>query len=224
MDPTYWLARAILKPPMAAWFRWNIEGENNIPRSGGAIVACNHIAYLDPLAVGYVIDRVGRRPRFLGKAEVFEDRRIGWLLKGAGQIPVKRGTREAPMALGEAEAAVRRGEIVVIFPEGTITTDADLKPMEAKTGLARLALATGAPVIPSAVWGTANIWTRGCSKNWRPGQDICIRFGEPLTVSGDPASREDWQRVGVEVMDEIGALVASLRPVVPDRRRTRKAA
>lgn len=224
MDSTYWLARSILKPPMATWFRWHIEGEHNVPRAGGAIVAFNHIAYLDPLAIGYAIDKIGRRPRFLGKAEVFEDKRVGWLIKGAGQIPVKRGTAEAPMALDHAEAAIRRGEIVVIFPEGTITTDPDLKPMAAKSGLARLALATGAPVVPAAVWGTANVWTRGCTKNWRPGQDICIRFGDLMRVEGDPESKDDWARVGSEVMDEIGTLVASLRPVVPDRRRFKKAA
>lgn len=224
MDSTYWLARGILKPPMATWFKWHIEGEANVPKSGGAIIAFNHIAYLDPLAIGYAIDRIGRRPRFLGKAEVFEDKRVGWLIKGAGQIPVQRGSADAPRALEHAEEAVRRGEIVVIFPEGTITNDPDLKPMEAKTGLARLALATGAQVIPAAVWGTANVWTRGCSKNWRPGQNICIRFGAPMTVSGDPGSRDDWKRVGAEVMNEIGTLVASLRPVVPDRRRFKKAA
>jgi 1-acyl-sn-glycerol-3-phosphate acyltransferase len=209
---------------MASWFKWNIEGEEHLPSKGGAIVAVNHIAYLDPLAVGYVIDRLGRRPRFLGKAEIFEDRRIGWLIRGAGQIPVKRGTAEAPMALDHAEAAVRRGEIVVIFPEGTITTDPDLHPMEAKTGLARLALATKAPVIPAAVWGTSNVWTKNYSKNWRPGQDICVRFGAPMQVSGDPASKQDWAATGRQVMDAISLLVASLRAVVPDRRRPRKAA
>ena len=224
MDSTYWLARGILKPPMATWFKWHIEGQENVPRKGSAIIAFNHIAYLDPLAIGYVIDRIGRRPRFLGKAEVFQDKRVGWLIKGAGQIPVQRGSADAPRALEHAEAAVRRGEIVVIFPEGTITTNPDLSPMDAKTGLARLALATGAPVLPAAVWGTANVWTRGCTKNWRPGQDICVRFGNSMDVSGDPGSRADWKRVGAEVMDEIRALVASLRPVVPDRRRSKKAA
>src|SRR5688500_16599442 len=87
LDSTYWLARSILKPPMATWFRWHVEGEENVPRSGGAIIAFNHIAYLDPLAIGYAIDKLGRRPRFLGKAEVFEDKRVGWIIKGAGQIP-----------------------------------------------------------------------------------------------------------------------------------------
>lgn len=224
MDSTYWLARAILKPSMGGWFRWNIEGQANLPRRGAAILAFNHIAYLDPLAAAYAIDKTGRRPRFLGKAEVFEDKRVGWLLKGAGQIPVKRGSADAPMALDQAEAAVRRGEIVVIFPEGTITTDPDLNPMAAKTGLARLALATRAPVIPCAVWGTANVWTKGYAKDWRRGQDICIRFGKPMEVTGDPESREDWAAVGKRVMDDIGTLVASLRPVVADRRRSKKAA
>jgi 1-acyl-sn-glycerol-3-phosphate acyltransferase len=219
LDPTYWLAKAIIKPWFATWFRWSVEGLENIPKDGGALLAFNHIAYLDPLAAAYIIDKAGRRPRFLGKAEIFDDKRVGWILKGAGQIPVARGTPEAPMALDQAFTALARGEIVVVFPEGTITDDPDLNPMEAKTGIARLALGAGVPVIPCAVWGTANVWGKGYAKRWWPGQDLCLRIGEPLPVGGDPKSPADWQRVGAEVMDAISVLVASLRPIVPDRRR-----
>jgi len=129
------------------------------------------------------------------------------------------------MALDQAIEALRQGEVIVIFPEGTITNDPDLNPMAAKTGLARLALATGAPVIPAAVWGTANVWPKGFAKRWwPPKQDICVRVGEALSVQGDPDSPEDWQRVSAEVMDEVRRLVASLRPAVPDRRRAKRAA
>src|SRR5687767_1156945 len=156
MEPTYLLAKAILKPWLATWFRWHIEGLENIPREGAAILAINHIAYLDPLAAAYVVDRVKRVPRFLAKSELFDDKRIAWILRGAGQIPVKRGSANAPMALDSAVSALEKGQLVVIFPEGTITRDPDLHPMEAKTGLARLALQTNAPVIPTALWGTSN--------------------------------------------------------------------
>jgi 1-acyl-sn-glycerol-3-phosphate acyltransferase len=115
--------------------------------------------------------------------------------------------------------------LIVIFPEGTITTDPDLNPMPAKTGLARLALATGAPVVPCALWGTANVWPKGFAKRWwPPKQDICVRVGSPVSFEGDRSSTADWERVGTEVMSEVGRLVASLRPVVPDRRRPKKAA
>ena len=222
MESTYLLAKAILKPWLASWFRWNVEGIENIPRKGGVIVAFNHIAYLDPLAAAYVVDKAKRIPRFLAKSELFDDKRIAWVLKGARQIPVHRGSADAPMALDHAVDALRRGECVVIFPEGTVTRDPDLNPMPAKTGLARLALATNTQVVPCALWGTANIWPKGYGKRWRPGQDILARVGKPFVPTGDPNSPEDWARIGVQVMDEISALVASLRPAVPDRRRPKK--
>ena len=220
MEPTYYLAKAMLKPWLAAWFRWSIEGLDNIPRSGPAIVAFNHISYLDPFVAAYVLDAARRRPRFLAKSELFQDKRIAWILKGAGQIEVRRGSRDAPMALDHALAALDRGEIVVVFPEGTITDDPDLSPMAAKTGAARLALASGAALIPCALWGTANVWPKDYAKRWwPPNQDIVARIGEPVDVAGDADSPDDWRKLSEEIMERIGALVASLRPVVPDRRR-----
>lgn len=224
MDSTYWLAKAIILPCMK-WFRWNIEGLENIPQRGGVILAFNHIAFLDPFAAAYAVHLAGRRPRFLAKSELFDDRRVAWILKGAGQIPVRRGTAEAPMALDEAIEALQSGETVVIFPEGTITNDPDLHPMQAKTGAARLALSTGVPVIPCALWGTANVWPKDFAKRWwPPKQDILVRIGQPMQVSGDVSSAVEWARAGSEVMAEIARLVASLRPAVPDRRRSRRAA
>ncbi len=224
MDSTYWLAKAIVKPWMT-WFRWNIEGLDAIPKRGPAIVGFNHIAFLDPFAAAYAVDLAGRRPRFLAKAELFEDPRVKWILKGCGQIPVRRGTAEAPMALDHALKALERGEVIVIFPEGTITRDPDLNPMEAKTGMARLALASGVPVTPCALWGTANIWPKDFEKRWwPPKQDIMVRVGHPMEMMGDASSSEDWQRCGEQVMVEIARLVASLRPAVPDRRRTKRRA
>lgn len=224
MEPTYLLAKAVLKPWLALWFRWNIEGVEHIPSSGGAILAFNHIAYLDPLAAAFVVDRAKRRPRFLAKSELFEDRRISWILRGAKQIPVRRGSAQAPMALDQAIDALQEGEIVVIFPEGTITTDPDLNPAPAKSGVARLALASGAPVLPAVLWGTANIWSKGYTKNWRPRQDICARVGPPLRLSSYPDDPEGWRAGGARVMDEIAVLLAGLRSAIPDRRRPRRAA
>jgi 1-acyl-sn-glycerol-3-phosphate acyltransferase len=222
MEPTYALARNILKPWLASWFRWTLEGIENIPPQGAAILAVNHIAYLDPLVAAYVVDKAGRRPRFFAKSELFQDKRIAWILRGAKQIEVKRGTREAPMALDHALAALKAGELIVVFPEGTITTDPNLNPMEAKTGLARLALASGVPVIPCAVWGTANIWPKGYAKHWRPRQDVLVRVGEPMRLEGDAADRTAWKEAGARVMEAIAVLLAGLRPAVADRRRPMK--
>lgn len=225
METGYLLAKAILKLPLRSWFSWHIEGSRHIPREGAALMAFNHIAYLDPLAAAYAVDEAGRRPRFLGKAELFEDRRIGWLLRSAGQIPVHRGTPKAPMALDQAEDALDAGEIVVVFPEGTITDDPDLRPMKAHTGIARLALHTGTPVLPCALWGTANVWGKGVERHWwPPRQPLCVGIGPPITFSGDPDSRDDWRRVGAEIMDAISVRVAELRTLVPDLRRHREAA
>jgi 1-acyl-sn-glycerol-3-phosphate acyltransferase len=225
MEPTYLLAKAIIKPTIGPWLNWNIEGLENIPGEGGAILAVNHISYLDPLVAAYVVDRAKRRPRFLAKSELFDDKRISWILRGAGQIPVKRGTAHAPMALDQAINALNKGEVVVIFPEGTITTDPDLHPMAAKSGVARLALSTGVPVIPMALWGTANIWPKGFRKHWwPPGQDVLVRIGKTLQIAGSADDPSDWDRVGETVMNAISSLLAGLRPAVPDRRRPKKTA
>lgn len=224
METTYALAKAILKPWLASWFRWSIEGIENVPATGPGLLAFNHIAYLDPLAAAYTVDKAGRVPRFLAKSELFQDRKIAWVLKGAKQIEVKRGSRDAPMALDAALDALDAGELIVIFPEGTITTDPELSPMRAKSGMARLALTSGLPVVPCALWGTANIWGKGYRKRWTPRQDVLVRIGAPLYFDGSPDRREDLDRVGEEVMAAIGRLVASLRPIVPDRRRPKRQA
>lgn len=224
MESTYLLAKGILKPWLATWFKWSIEGIENVPRTGPAILAFNHIAYLDPLAAAYVVDRAHRVPRFLAKSELFEDKKIGWVLRGAKQIEVRRGSKDAPMALEHAFRALEKGEVIVVFPEGTITTDPDLKPMRGKTGVARLALGSGVPVTPCAVWGTANIWPKGHAKRWRPRQDILCRVGTAFELSGDADSPEAWDAAGVEIMDRIAVLLASLRPAVADRRRPKRTA
>jgi 1-acyl-sn-glycerol-3-phosphate acyltransferase len=219
-EPGYLLVRATLLPALGAWFRWTIEGGANVPASGPAIIACNHVSYLDPLALGYAINRVGRRPRFLTKSELFRDKRIAWVLRATRQIEVRRGTVHASAALDRAFEALERGEVVVIFPEGTVTTDPELRPMAAKSGAVRLALRSSAPLIPCAVWGTANVWPKGgYRKRWRPGQTVLVRFGRSMQVEGEHESPQQLRAAGEGIMDEIAVLLAGLKPVVPDTRR-----
>jgi len=223
LEPTYLLARGILKPWLATWFRWTLEGVERIPRTGGTILAFNHIAFLDPFAAAYLVDEVGRRVRFLAKSELFQDKRIAWIVRGAGQIEVRRGTREAPMALDHAYRALQEGELVAVFPEGTITDDPDLKPMAAKSGAARLALKTGAPLIPCALWGTQNIWPKDFRKHWwPPRQDIAIQVGEAMKVPVGDESRDAITDVSRRLSEELALLVAGLRPAIADRRRPRQ--
>ena len=224
-EPTYLLAKAIVKPWMGLWFRWYVEGLESIPRRGPAILAFNHIAFLDPFASAYAVDLAGRRPRYLAKSELFQDKRVAWILRGAGQIEVRRGTKEAPMALDHAVDALDRGELIVVFPEGTITNDPELNPMPAKTGAARLALASGVPLIPCALWGTQNIWPKGYAKHWwPPRQELAVRIGTPMPVSGNPKDPSAWERISADLVEQITLLLASLKPALPDRRRSRKRA
>lgn len=224
MELTYGFVRGVLKPWLDVWFDWHIEGLDHVPPRGkGALIASNHISYLDPLAVAYTINEADKRiPRFLAKTELFESRKIGWVLKGAKQIEVRRGTSRAPQALDNAVKALHDGEAVVVFPEGTITRDPDLRPMQGKSGIARLALESGTPVIPMALWGTANFLPKGYKGRYRPGQDILVRVGEPMHFSGDAGDSTEWRRVSGAVMERIGALLASIRPAVPDRRRPKR--
>jgi 1-acyl-sn-glycerol-3-phosphate acyltransferase len=123
----------------------------------GIVVCPNHISWFDPLECAHVLYDNGRPPRFLGKESVFRIPVAGRIISGAGQIPVYRETANAADSVRDAIAAVRGGECVVVYPEGTITRDPDLWPMTGRTGAARIALETGAPVVPLAQWGAQEV-------------------------------------------------------------------
>lgn len=224
MEPLYVATRWAIVPPLRAWVRWHIEGLDQIPKKGPAIIAANHISYLDPLAIGNAVVKAGRRPRFLAKSELMNDRKVGWILRGCGQIEVQRGTSNALLALEHAYEALAAGETVCIFPEGTVTTDRHLRPMQSKSGASRLALRAAAPVIPCGVWGTPNVWPKNHRSNWSFGQELALRFGRPVTYTGDPEDREERAQTGADITDRIAGLVASLQPLIPDRRRPRRRA
>jgi 1-acyl-sn-glycerol-3-phosphate acyltransferase len=212
------LAKGVLIPPIWLWFEWRFEGLEHIPSEGPVLVACNHISYLDPLAHGYFLVKAGRRPRFLAKVELFRNPISGPVLRGARQIPVRRGSGEtAPVEFGAK--ALRAGELVVVYPESTVTSNPDFSPMRGKTGVARLSLATGVPVIPLAVWGSAPVWRRG-HKSARLGRPIWVKAGPPLDLSEhedravDPAT---LRAVTDEVMAQLSLLVDDLRGRYPKR-------
>ncbi len=217
MEPMYAVVRALLLPFLRLFFRWRLMGTQNIPRSGPVIVACNHISYFDPLCHAYMIDRSGRKCRFFAKSELWKNLFLRFVLTHAHQIPVERGSGET----GPVEKAIewlQRDELVVIYPEATITTNPDLTPMQGKTGVGRVALATGAPVVPIAVWGSH--WVR--PKRRKPVQRwrrlIVLKAGEPMRFEDlkDLPEAEAAREATDRVVGELDRLVRELHKIYPE--------
>ena len=182
---------------------------------GGVSIAPNHTSHFDPLAVAQYLYDSGRPPRFLAKDELFEVPVAGAIVARAGQIPVHRETGSAGDAMSSAVAAVRAGECVVVYPEGTLTRDPGLWPMRGKTGAARIALATGCPVIPMAVWGAHRVLPPYAKKpRVLPPQTVTVTIGPPVDLS-EFTDVEPTAAVLADatnrIMDSITALVAELR-------------
>ncbi len=157
--------------------KFDFQGEENIPRNGGAILSINHIGYLDFALTGTAALPAGRYVRFMAKKEIFENKLAGPLMRGMHHISVDRsnGTSSFVAAL----RALRAGEIIGIFPEGTISVSFEIK--ELKSGAVRLAMGAGVPVIPTIVWGSQRIWTKKVKRNLRRNKfPITVAFGAPL--------------------------------------------
>ena len=208
----YDVARVLLHPTLLP-FRVEIEGLDNVPREGGIIVASNHRSYLDGLVVAAIASRRGRKLRFLGKREIFEAPVLKYLVRAAGQIPVDRGTG-SPKPLRAAIDALDRGEAVAILPQGTIPRGpAFFDPvLEGRPGVARMAIASGAPVIPIALWGTERIWPRNARL---PDlamlkETVYARVGEPLWLKapdGDEENKALLDSLTAQVMDRISEML-----------------
>ena len=213
----------VFRPLLHILVRNKWEGQENIPKSGPVIIAPNHMSYADWGTDSLFFYEAGRYPTFLIKASAFKVPFIGKMLYGAGQIPVNRGAADAAKALKQAEQALKEGEAVIIYPEGTATRDPDLWPMVAKTGVARVALATGAPVIPVARWGTQDVLPYGSKKPklW-PRQTVRTVAGKPVDLSewtGKQTSARALRAATDAIMADVTGLVASLRgeepPAIP---------
>jgi 1-acyl-sn-glycerol-3-phosphate acyltransferase len=207
----YGFARNTLLPPLHFGLRWTIEGTHRIPVRGPVILASNHVSYLDPLVVAYVADRRHRKVRFLTKAELFDKRGMAPLLRQIRQIPVQRDSVSAAGSLDFAIEALRGGECVAVFPEGTISLD--LEPMAGKSGTARLAAASGVPVTPVGLWGSHRILFKGRKPHWRTGVAEVVVVGDPLRVEPD----EDVHAATDRIMSAIVRCVARAREIYPQR-------
>jgi 1-acyl-sn-glycerol-3-phosphate acyltransferase len=191
------------------------QGQDRIPQTGGFILAANHVSYVDPLTLGVYVLEAGRIPKYLAKSSLFERPLIKHVFIGAKQIPVYRGTADASKALSAAVEAVNAGDCLLIYPEGSATRDPDCWPMKARTGVARLALMTGAPVIPVAQWGPQKLW-RYKAKLPRPfpPKRVQILAGWPVDLSafaGKPMTAEVLREVTDLIMARITDLLVELR-------------
>ena len=220
-SPTWRLISVIVLRPLIHLLVSNkLSGRQNIPRTGGVILAPNHLSYADwGTDAQFCYEAGGRYPVFLIKASAFEIKGIGAFLRKAGQLPVHRGRADAALVLKEAEEALADGAAVIIYPEATATRDPDLWPMVAKTGVARLALATGAPVIPVAHWGTQAILPYGSKKvRLFPRKTVRTVAGPPVDLSqwaGERMSASTLRAATAAIMKQVTALVAQLRGEEP---------
>jgi putative phosphoserine phosphatase/1-acylglycerol-3-phosphate O-acyltransferase len=203
--------RAVVRPEGFPYARFDIGGTENIPGRGPAIVVANHRSYFDAVALGLTVMRAGRLPRALAKKEIFEAPVLGQVARVLGQIRVDRESSGGGSALGRAIHALRGGEVVVVLPQGTIPRgEAFYSPeLQGKTGAARLAAATGAPVIPVGVWGTENVWPRSSRvpnvTNVLHPPTVRVRVGPPVTgLSGVP---DDAEADTARIMKAIVALL-----------------
>ncbi|MFG1923624.1 lysophospholipid acyltransferase family protein [Cryptosporangium sp. NPDC048952] len=182
----FWLrfAEFILRPLLNVFTKRTWRGWENVPVSGPAIFVANHTSMADPLVIAHFLYDRPREMRVLVKSSLFSVPLVGTVLRSSGQIPVHRATRTAGDALRTAAARIRAGEAPLIYPEGTVTRDPDLWPMQGKTGAARLFLDTGAPVIPIVQWGAHNLHDYRTGKvRLRPRTPVTVSAGAPIDLS-----------------------------------------
>ena len=205
----YRFAAVLCKPPLVVLLKRDWRGMENMPADGGFITAVNHNSHVDPFAYAHYQYNTGRVPRFLAKAGLFRSGFVGLMMRGTGQIPVYRETTDAATAFRAAVTAIHKGECVAFYPEGTLTRDPELWPMQGKTGAARVALLTKAPVIPVAQWGANDAmppYAKEKKLQLLPRKTLRVKAGPPVDLSAF-YDREPTAEVLRAVTDTIMAAV-----------------
>lgn len=200
----YWLAKAILKPPLLAIYRIRTRGLENVPKKGPAIIAANHLSFLDSFFIPLVVKR--RKVTYLAKADYFTNWKTAWFFKMCGQIPTERsGGKKSQQSLDVALEVLQEGKLLGIYPEGTRSPDGFLH--RGRTGVARLALTAGVPVIPCGLVGTEAVMPKAAKFPRMRGQlKVEVRYGKPLDFSrykGRERDRFVLRSVTDEIMYEI---------------------
>lgn len=218
-SPALWFAIVVIVPVTTLLFRLRYRHGDRIPRGGPVLLVVNHVSLLDPLACARMAWDNGRVPHFLAKESLFSGW-VGAILRSTGQIPVARYSADAHAALGAARAALEAGDLVVIYPEGSVTRDRDWWPMQARTGVARLALTTDAVVVPVAQWGPQRVHDYHAKRlrlRFRAPADYLV--GEPVDLSaaradvraGRPLSPELLRGTTDAIMARVRDQLAELR-------------
>ena len=186
-----------------------VTGTEHIPRAGGAVIACNHIGYLDFIFCGLGARPARRLVRFMAKKEIFDNRIAGPLMRGMHHIPVDR--RAGKDSYDEAVQRLRGGEVVGLFPEATISRSFTVKPL--KSGAVRMAAEAGVPLVPMSLWGTHRLWTKGrpraLTKRHVP---IHVHAGEPL----HPGPADDPEELSRELRTRMSDILDGLQADYPD--------
>jgi 1-acyl-sn-glycerol-3-phosphate acyltransferase len=203
---------ALVGPALRLLFGIRSAGVERIPRSGPAVLAANHASSLDGIVLAYLVARQRSRPtRYLVASEFFDRWFHGFWLRTFKQISIRRGMGDSG-ALDEAVATVRSGAIAGIFPEGTVNPDPGGPMLRGRTGVARIAIAAGAPVIPVGMWGTQARWPRTGLTFRRPLRPpVALAFGQPIQPKGDPSSLDDIQAFTALVMTRIAEQTEAAR-------------
>lgn len=215
LGASYRTVVTIVRPALMLFTRRDWRGAEHLPRTDGFVVCVNHVSHLDPFTFGHFLYDQGVVPRFLGKESMFRIPLLGRIVAGAGQIPVYRESADAGKALRAAIEAVRQGECVAIYPEATLTRDPGLWPMAGKSGAARVALATGCPVIPVAQWGVQEILAPYAS--WvrlLPRKRVQVWAGPPVDLSRFTGRDDDPQALQQAtdlILDAITELLEQIR-------------
>lgn len=210
------IAAGIVRPIMNLLIGRTWQGFDKLPE-GGVIVCPNHVTEIDPLVVGHAIYSNKRYPRYLAKESLFKVPVLGFVLRQTGQVPVARTSAGASQSLLTAREVLDANGVIIIYPEGTLTRDPELWPMRGHTGAARLALQTGAPVIPMAHWGAQELFPR-YAKGIKlfPRKHVKVVIGDPIDLDDlrdGPLTRTVLAEATDRIMHAIANDVAQLRGI-----------
>jgi 1-acyl-sn-glycerol-3-phosphate acyltransferase len=211
LNPWWRYGIRVAAPLLRLLFRVRTTGLEHVPARGATLLAFNHVSPLDgpALAIAFT-GRTGRPVRFLVAAEFFRRRFHGWVLRTFDQIPIRRGEGDGA-ALDAALDALRTGSVVAIAPEGAVNVDPE-RLQRIRSGIARLALPTGAPIVPVGIWGTQTRWPRGGVRWSRPARPVLvIAFGPPILPDGDVTSDDDIDALRDRVRDRLEDQIAIAR-------------